>query len=421
MKTNLKRMAMMLLTVAIIGVQGVGAQSTISKPNKPKPTKPSKPTTTTTTTSTTRIPTNKKDAMDFVTITGIKIGNVTYDGDMLTYYGQPLYEKEMKYAKPQLTYNCTKSANDITLYTKIYRPNGTMVTNSSSPTGYTTSDETDFYSGTDKTVVLPGWGSDDGNYYDSGTWRWEIWYKGKKLASTYFTVKPGGTAPAPAHTGFEFYGTTRDYTDNAKALSYITKTIKEWGDNGCRTGAITEAERGVAIYGKNGYCYTGACPDGMKDAIKEYNDKNYRIADLTVTDSGWWCVVWNDNGYRGHMPDKMTEAMKKFNKDGEEIWSVSICENGNWSIITNKHWDASHETDKANLKRAYEKFGTIRSCEVTNKGIVICCDGGVYYKDIPTNVETALKEQDFHPKVVKFTDSGTYLITDGDKKRAWYM
>ena len=58
---------------------------------------------------------------------------------------------------------------------------------------------------------------------------------------------------------------------------------------------------------------------------------------------------------------------------------------------------------------------------MTNKGIVICCDGGVYYKDIPTNVETALKEQDFHPKVVKFTDSGTYLITDGDKKRAWYM
>ena len=167
MKTNLIRTAMMLLMVAFIGVQA-GAQSTISKPNKPKPSKPSKPTTTTTTTTpTTRIPTTKKDAMDFVTITGIKIGNVTYDGDMLTYYGQPLYANEMKYAKPQLSYNCTKTANDITLYTKIYRPNGTMITNSSSPAGYTTSDETDFYSGTDKTVALPGWGSDDGNYYES--------------------------------------------------------------------------------------------------------------------------------------------------------------------------------------------------------------------------------------------------------------
>ena len=159
----------------------------------------------------------------------------------------------------------------------------------------------------------------------------------------------------------------------------------------------------------------------MKNAIKEFNNKEYRIVDVTVTDSGWWCVVWGKNGYRGHMPDAMSEAMKKFNKDGEEIWSVSICENGNWSIITNKHWDASHETDKKNLRAAAEKFGTIRSCCVTNKGIVICCDRGIYYKDIPTKVEEGIKKQDYRPKVVKFTDSGTYLITDGDKRRGYYM
>ena len=418
MNTKAIRIALMVLIAAFIGVQGVDAQGTIAKPNKPKPSnnsgggkKPGRGTT----------PATKKDAMTYVTITGISIGNVTYDGDMLTYYGNTLYENEMKYAKPRLTYNCTKAANDVTLYTKIFRPNGTMITNSSSPAGYTTSDDADFSTGNSNSLVLPGWGSDDGGYYEKGIWRWEIWYNGRKLASTAFTVYGGGTVTTPTTASFDYYGTTRDYTDNAKALSYITKTIKEWGDKGCRTGAITENERGVAFYGKNGYCYTGACPDGMKNAIKEFNNSNYRLSDVTVTDSGWWCVVWNDNGYRGHMPDKMTEAMKKFNNDGEEIWSVSICENGNWSIITNKHWDASHETDKANLKRAYEKFGTIRSCCVTNKGIVVCCDGGVYYKDIPTNVETAIKEQDFHPQIVKFTDSGTYLITDGDKQRSWYM
>ena len=418
MNTKAIRIAMMVLIAAFIGVQGVDAQGTIAKPNKPKPSnnsgggkKPGRVTT----------PATKKDAMTYVTITGISIGNVTYDGDMLTYYGNTLYENEMKYAKPRLTYNCTKAANDVTLYTKIFRPNGTMITNSSSPAGYTTSDDADFSTGNSNSLVLPGWGSDDGGYYEKGIWRWEIWYNGRKLASTAFTVYGGGTVTTPTTASFDYYGTTRDYTDNAKALSYITKTIKEWGDKGCRTGAITENERGVAFYGKNGYCYTGACPDGMKNAIKEFNTSNYRLSDVTVTDSGWWCVVWNDNGYRGHMPDKMTEAMKKFNNDGEEIWSVSICENGNWSIITNKHWDASHETDKANLKRAYEKFGTIRSCCVTNKGIIVCCDGGVYYKDIPTNVETAIKEQDFHPQIVKFTDSGTYLITDGDKQRSWYM
>jgi hypothetical protein len=32
-----------------------------------------------------------------------------------------------------------------------------------------------------------------------------------------------------------------------------------------------------------------------------------------------------------------------------------------------------------------------------------------------------MKKQSFRIKHAKYTDSGTYLITDGDKRRAWYM
>ena len=426
MKTNLFKLALMMLLAAVIGIQGVDAQSTINKPPKPSGGTGSHGTggrgnggrgnggrVTTT-----------RDPMDGVTITSMKIGNVSYNGDLITYYGNTLYEDDMKYAKPQLTYNCTRTVSEVTLYTKIFRPSGEMITNSYSPDGYTTSDETDFITGTGMTVALPGWGDDDGGYYPRGTYRWEIWYKGKKLASTYFTVYKGGVTGSGSGSGdgsFEFYGTTREYTDNATALGDITSQIREWGDKGCRTGAITENERGVAVYGENGYVFTGAIPQGMKDAIKDCNKNKNHIVDLTVTDSGYWCVVWSKNKYRGNMPSKMSELMKQYERDGEEIYSVSICENGNFSIVTDKHFYASHETDHANLKRALEKFGTIRSCCVTNKGIVICCDRGVYYKEIPTNLETALKEQSFRIKVVKYTDSGTYLITDGDKRRAWYM
>ena len=423
MKTRLLKTTLMLLTAVVIGAQSADAQKTITR----------KPTSTTTTggTSTsgggkkpvkkptTTTPT-KTNAMDYVTITGLKIGNTNYDGDILTSYGGTLYVDEMKYATPKLTYNCTKAANNVTLYTKIYRPNGTMMTGSSSPSGYTTSDDADFEKGTAMTLTLPGWGNNDGGSYVKGTYRWELWYKGKKLFSTSFYVNER-TVTTSDLGDFEFYGTTRSYTDNAKALSYITTTIKEWGDNGCRTGAITEQERGVAIYGDNGYCYTSAVYDGLKNRIKEYNNDKKKITDVTMTDSGYWCIVWGKNGYSGVMPDKMKELMSKYNDDGEEILSVSICENGNFSIITDKHYYASHETDHANLKRAIEKFGAIKSACVTNKGIVICCERGVYYKDIPTNVEEALKDQDFRPRVVKFTDSGTYLITDGIKKRSWYM
>lgn len=419
MKTDMIKSILVLLTATIVGVQSAEAQKTITRRQDvstststsggKKPAK--KPTTTTPA---------KTNAMDYVTITRLQIGNTNYDGDILTSYGGTLYADEMRYATPKLTYNCTRAASNITLYTKIYRPDGTMMIGSSSPSGYTTSDDADFEKGTSNTLELPGWGSKDGGSYHKGTYRWELWYKNKKLISTSFYINERSVS----NTGsgdFEFYGTTRTYTDNAKALSYITTTIKEWGDNGCRTGAITENERGIAIYGENGYCFTSAVPEGLKTKIKEYNNDKKKIVDVTMTDSGYWCIVWGKNGYYGVMPDKMKELMSKYNDDGEEILSVSICENGNFSIVTDKHYYASHETDNANMKRALEKFGAIKSCCVTNKGIVVCCSKGVYYKDIPTNLEEALKDQDFNPAVVKFTDSGTYLITDGKKKRSWYM
>jgi len=414
MKTNFIKTFVLLIMAVLIGAQVADAQKTINR----------RQTTSTGGGGTVVKPPKKKpvNPMDYITITQLKVGNSNYDGDMLTSYGGTLYSNEMRYATPKITYNCTRAASDVTLYTKIYKPDGSLMTGSSSPSGYTTSDDADFVTGTSNTLELPGWGNNDHSNYPKGTYRWELWYKSKRIFSASFYVYESTTTTTTTGTGgFEYYGTTRSYTDNAAALKYIRETIEEWGDDGCRTGAITEDERGVAIYGSNGYCYTSAVPENMKTAIKEFNNKEYRIVDVTVTDSGWWCVVWGKNGYRGHMPDAMSEAMKKFNNDGEEIWSVSICENGNWSIITNKHWDASHETDKKNLREAAEKFGTIRSCCVTNKGIVICCDRGIYYKDIPTKVEEGIKKQDFRPKFVKFTDSGTYLITDGDKRRGYYM
>jgi hypothetical protein len=210
--------------------------------------------------------------------------------------------------------------------------------------------------------------------------------------------------------------------DNDRRLLLVRNSWgKEWGDKGCRTGAITENERGVAIYGENGYVFTGAIPESMKTAIRNCNDRSQHIVDLTVTDSGYWCVVWDRNNYDGNLPTEMSNMLRQYKRDGEEIYSVSICENGNFAIVTDKHYYASHETDNANMKRAAEKFGTIYSCCVTNRGIIVCCSRGVYYKDIPNNIETAMKKQSFRIKHAKYTDSGTYLITDGDKRRAWYM
>lgn len=99
----------------------------------------------------------------------------------------------------------------------------------------------------------------------------------------------------------------------------ITSQLNEWGtEKGCRTGAITENERGVAIYGENGYVFTGTIPESMKTAIKNCNNRSQHIVDLTVTDSGYWCVVWDRNNYDGNLPTEMSNMLRQYKRDGEK-------------------------------------------------------------------------------------------------------
>jgi hypothetical protein len=60
---------------------------------------------------------------------------------------------------------------------------------------------------------------------------------------------------------------------------------------------------------------------------------------------------------------------------------------------------------------AKDKYGTIKDVCITNKGICVVCQNGIYYDNIPSNVEEKLKSIDFHPDHVAYTDSGTFLIT----------
>lgn len=224
---------------------------------------------------------------------------------------------------------------------------------------------------------------------------------------------------AAANSGnYGYHGTTREYTDVAKALPSITKSIKEWDE--CKTGAITETGAGVAIYSTNGYSYTGI-PTQMADKIKELNKNNKIINDVALSGSTWWCVIYDKNIYYGVIPDKLKEKLDLYYKDGEEIMSVSINSTGDFTLVTDKHITASNDTDYQNMLKAKEKFGHIYSACTTPKGLVVCCENGCFYSNIPTNVEQKIKEVSFIPKVVKFTDSGTMLITDGEKKNHFYM
>lgn len=237
--------------------------------------------------------------------------------------------------------------------------------------------------------------------------------EGASIRTDYFTVIAGDQEKKVKITQlaspWEVSGSSRHYNDDkVVGLSYIRTNIDE--KQGCRLGAITEKGEGIVVCGNNGYICTG-CPNGLIESVKDINNKNYRISSISLTNSGYYCVVYGRNGWSGVVPKKMKKKLNEYNNNREEIQCISISENGDFAIVTDKHLFASRKDNESKMKKAMEKYGTIKNVCITNKGMCIVCKHGIYYSKIPSNLENEIKTLGFRPDHVFFTDNGTYLIT----------
>lgn len=120
-------------------------------------------------------------------ISDIEIANVTYNGDIETNYGNTLYSSRTMYLKPRIKYYGISSGNK-TLKVKWYNPNGTLKTGSSSPYGFSQSENCYIYNGSDNTYSLSGWGNSTRGHWSAGTYRIEVWYGNTCLKSKTFTI-----------------------------------------------------------------------------------------------------------------------------------------------------------------------------------------------------------------------------------------
>lgn len=125
-------------------------------------------------------------------ITGIEFANTNYDGDYLNSYGSTLYSADMRYLSAKITYNGPSSEVEKTVKIKIYKPDGTLDTGSSSPSGYTRQRDVTFKPGTGNTAYLGGWGNNDQSLYPAGTYTYEIWIDGSKEYSGYAYIYSRG-------------------------------------------------------------------------------------------------------------------------------------------------------------------------------------------------------------------------------------
>lgn len=119
-------------------------------------------------------------------ITDIKIGNIDFEGNIETNYGDKIYSHNTMYLAPQLSYIGVKDGLK-TLKVKLYTPSGILSTGDLSPSGYTISEDRYISKGKNY-VTLSGWGGDTRGHWGKGTYRYEIWFDNKCIMTHYFKI-----------------------------------------------------------------------------------------------------------------------------------------------------------------------------------------------------------------------------------------
>lgn len=114
-------------------------------------------------------------------IVKMEFSNEDKNRNRITPPGGTLYAGSVKYLHTDLIYNGPRTEQKKTLYVKIIRPDGTLMTGDSSPEGYSYKHDATFYPGTSLKVSADGYGSEGGASYKEGKYRVEIYADGKLL------------------------------------------------------------------------------------------------------------------------------------------------------------------------------------------------------------------------------------------------
>ena len=130
----------------------------------------------------------EREAKGYMDVLGLEFANVTMDGDFLTESGALLYESDIRFIQPILTYRgLSREPKNVELFVKFITPDGTLLAGPSSPEGFSLSHVITVSRGRNRANIR-GWGRRDESLFVPGTHKCEIWYKDKLLVSESFRV-----------------------------------------------------------------------------------------------------------------------------------------------------------------------------------------------------------------------------------------
>lgn len=190
--------------------------------------------------------------------------------------------------------------------------------------------------------------------------------------------------------------------------SSVRNAINNWRE--CKGGAVSKSYGIVALYGNNGYYATSDVPNTLKQTLSSINSQKEEIKDVTITKNGNWLVLYNESSCTYHgIPNTLAEKLNSLSD--ENIWSVSFNDGGDWVIITNLRIYCSSTDINAFLKGVMHEKGDILSVNVSETGLIACCENGFsFYGAVPASVIDEANSVNFVPKFIKFDNYGNYLI-----------
>lgn len=223
-------------------------------------------------------------------ITSVSFRNEDIDDNVLNAYGERLCAADVHYLMPRIYYKSTySSSQDWAFKYKIYKPDGTLMSGSTSPSGYTNSFEMTVDPG-ENYCGIGGWGRSGGGAYDqTGQYRFEVWRNGSRIYQQNFTLYSGsgnvsdGTlkvdGKTSVSTNFSSSGSQEvriDITQDASASRFSGNVENVWVDydqwqNG-KKGMLIHVKFTVdGMRGREGKCVAYFKYEGG-DFLKDYNN-----------------------------------------------------------------------------------------------------------------------------------------------------
>lgn len=178
--------------------------------------------------------------------------------------------------------------------------------------------------------------------------------------------------------------------------------IVEW--NGLILGAVSETS--AVAFGDQGIWYKNV-PTELADYFGTISD----VVDFNITNNGGYVLIHQVNAYTtAGGPQDFVDALKNANNNKENILSACFNDNGNWAVVTDNN--INYDSETAEFVSKALQYGKVYSIFLSDNGKIACCSSGLFYENIPSSLESYIKDamKDGIPQKIKFTDNGLYLV-----------